>query len=82
MNDKTTNTVNFSTGLSVHNMAQVDLLRDLYDREKWLLSEQAGWDLSQCAEGLMQIELRICELMPSFGAWMASLNDVPAVLAA
>jgi hypothetical protein len=62
-----------------HNIAEFSFIAELYDREKWLLSERYGYDITTTLEGRMLLELRVCELMPEFGIWMAQLSEIPKV---
>ena len=50
-------------------------VRELIEREVWLMSEAAGEDLSRSALGICQINQRIADLVGHcFTDWLASIT--------
>ena len=66
--------------LRLHNQSQACQIQKLIEREAWLLSEQAGEDITQTAQGLCLLNNRVAYLVQSgFGAWLNELETTEEI---
>lgn len=66
--------------LRKHNESQACEIQKLIDLERWYLSEQAGEDVTQTAQGLCLLNNRVADLVQSgFGAWLNELETTEEI---
>ena len=66
--------------LKNHNASQMCEVRQLIEREAWLLSEQMGEDCTQTETGRAMLNNRICFLVThGVGEWMNQLEATAAL---
>ena len=62
--------------MRMNNVEYSDTIRALIDREAWLMSEAAGYDLTTTALGLCLINQRVTDLVRAgFSQWMADQSQ-------